>query len=119
MPIDLDRDITINGHLFKAGKGVDTQVNEALEDGSTRTTDYADAIKETLASAKQAELDQHTHHGAVPDPANPSEATAQTPTRPLAAPNLAGEASTVASTEVTNVEEVKDPGDASATGKKK
>jgi hypothetical protein len=109
MALDLDRDITINGHRFEAGKGVNTSVAVPQEDGSSKTVDYADAIKEALAAAKQAEIDQHTHHGAVPDPVNPSEATAQTPTRPLGGPNLAGEATTVTSSEVQNVSEVKDP----------
>lgn len=109
MAIDLDRDVTINGHRFEAGKGINTTVDEPQEDGSSKKVDYADAIKEQLKSAKEAEAYQHTHHGAVPDPADPTEATAQTPTRPLGGPNLVGIETSATTSEVTDVHEVKDP----------
>jgi hypothetical protein len=52
--IDLDRDISINGHVFKAGKGVDTSATDVV-DGKATKNDYADAIKENLKAAQDAE----------------------------------------------------------------
>jgi len=52
MALDLDRDITINGHTFAAGKGVDTKATDTV-DGKAVTTDYADGIKENLKVAQE------------------------------------------------------------------
>jgi len=54
MSLDLDRDISINGHEFKAGKDVNTTVTDTV-DGKVKQVDYADGIKEVLKSAKGAE----------------------------------------------------------------
>lgn len=54
MGVDLDRDVTINGHTFKAGKNVDTKATDSV-DGKTVNNDYADGIKEVLKSAQDSE----------------------------------------------------------------
>lgn len=64
MAVDLDRDITINGHRFAKGKGVDTKAVDYV-DGKAVTNDYADAIKENLSRAKDYDAFASTHHGAV------------------------------------------------------
>ncbi len=69
--VDLERDFNINGVQYNKGKGV--EVN----------SDHAQAIKDLEGDAKSAADYAGTHHGAVPAPNDPMEATAQTPTRPL------------------------------------
>ncbi len=118
MSMDLDQDYNINGHSFRKGKNVDTTVQEVeVDDNGKRKSvkrDYAQAIKEAQeAGANSAEY-INTHHGAVPAPADPQEATAQTPTRPLAAPNVRVTETVKPSVENSGVIEVKD---ASADGK--
>ena len=54
MTMNLDRNISINGHEFKAGKDVVTTVTDTV-DGKAKQVDYADGIKEILKSAKGAE----------------------------------------------------------------
>lgn len=54
MATDLDRDVNINGHEFKAGKNVDTKVTDIV-DGKAVTTDYADGIKEVLKANQVTE----------------------------------------------------------------
>lgn len=81
--MDLDQDYTINGHVFKAGKDVTTEVQEPQDDGSTKTVDYADVIKDMMAASAEGKKFASTHHGAVANSKDPLEATDQTPTRPL------------------------------------
>lgn len=69
--MDLSRDFNINGQAYSKGKGVEVNKEHVsalreLEDGAVKFIDWAT-----------------THHGAVPAPNDPMEATAQTPTRPL------------------------------------
>ena len=52
MALELDRDITINGHTFKKGKDVDTKVTDTV-DGKAVSVDYADGIKEQLLAAQK------------------------------------------------------------------
>ena len=54
MSLDLDRDISINGHVFAAGKGVDTKAIDTVN-GKAVTTDYATGIKEVLKQAQAAD----------------------------------------------------------------
>lgn len=114
MALDLDQDYNINGHSFKKGKDVDTKRTVVDTDGKTKTVDYADAIKEMQKASETSKSYINTHHGAVPDPADPMEATAQTPTRPLAAPNVRAAVSVEPQVTTGEVIEVKDP---SADGK--
>lgn len=114
MTMKLDQDYNINGHVFKAGDKVDTVVETTDADGKTSKVDYADQLKDMVKASKEASDNANTHHGAVPEPSHPQEATAQTPTRPLAAPNLAGETVTSTSSDVENVAEKKDPDGKSA-----
>ena len=114
MSMKLDQDYIINGHEFKAGDSVNTTAQDVDENGKSVTNDYASQLKEMVKSSKESAANVGTHHGAVPEPNDPQEATAQTPTRPLAAPNLAGETQTVSSSDVENVHEKKDPDGKSA-----
>lgn len=114
MGMKLDQDYSINGHVFKAGDNVDTTVDEPQDDGKTKKVDYADQLKEMVKSSKEQADYVNAHHGAVPEPKDPSEATAQTPTRPLGGPNLVGVSTTEVNTEVEDVHEKKDPGNESA-----
>lgn len=54
MSLDLDRDVTINGHSFAAGKGVDTNANDVV-DGKVVKNDYSQSIKDVLQTAKDHE----------------------------------------------------------------
>lgn len=75
--IDLDRDVTINGHLFPAGKGVSTVVQEADPDddnGGTMDVDYGEAIRDVLKANREAIAFAGKHHGAV----KPGDTTATT-----------------------------------------
>jgi len=110
----LDRDYDINGQKFEAGDKVETTRDVTGADGKTSKVDYSDQLKEMVKASEESDANIATHHGAVPEPNDPQEATAQTPTRPLAAPNVAGEAQTVSSSDVENVHEVKDPDGKSA-----
>lgn len=87
MGMDLDRAITINGHVFPAGKDVDTTVEEPDGDGGNTTVDYEEAITDVLKANQEGEEFASKHHGEVPSSADPLEETAQTPTRPLANQN--------------------------------
>jgi hypothetical protein len=69
--MDLDHDFNINGQDYKAGKGV--EINK----------DHVQAVKDMTDSHGEYLDWASTHHGAVPAPNDPQEATAQTPTRPL------------------------------------
>src|SRR4051812_16791759 len=116
MTMKLDQDYNVNGQEFKAGDKVNTTRDVTDADGKVTKVDYADQLKDMVKASKEQADNVNTHHGAVPEPNDPQEATAQTPTRPLAAPNLAGEAQTVSSSDVENVHEVKDP-DGKSAGK--
>ncbi len=96
--IDLEHDITVNGVTYKAGKGV--EVPSAQAEDVQRIND--DAI--------EAGVQAGTHHGAVPAPAYPEEATAQTPTRPLGAPELRQDTNIATGEPVGPVKEVDDKG---------
>lgn len=64
--IDLDRDVTIQGNVFKAGKGVDT--TGYIKDpatGKITEFDATEGIKEILDRAKAGDEFASTHHGAV------------------------------------------------------
>lgn len=74
--MDLDKDVTINGVFY--GKGKDVEVDSKHTEG----------VKEILDGQEGADAYANTHHGAVPPPKYPEEATAQTPTRPLAGPEM-------------------------------
>lgn len=100
--LELAHDYTVNGTSYKAGK--DVEVN----------SDHVDAIKEMQESGRVQRDWETTHHGAVPQPADPQEATAQTPTRPLAAPNLVTSETLNPRVEQGDVIEVKDPGNVGA-----
>jgi len=68
--IDLDRDITINGHVFAAGKGVSTIVQEADPDddnGGTMDVDYGEAVRDVLKANREAIAFAGKHHGQVKD----------------------------------------------------
>lgn len=68
--MDLDRDVTINGHLFAAGKGVSTVVQEPDpedENGGTMDVDYGDAIRDVVKANKDAVEFASVHHGEVKD----------------------------------------------------
>jgi len=86
--MDLDQDYNINGNVFKKGDNVDTKRTVVDNDGKSKSVDFSDQLKEMQDGASNARDWANTHHGAVPAPADPMEATAQTPTRPLAAPNV-------------------------------
>lgn len=74
--LDLNRDFNINGVQYNAGKGVEVR------------SEHVQAIKDIEGDAQSAADYAATHHGAVPAPSHPQEATAQTPTRPLGAPEV-------------------------------
>lgn len=74
--LDLDHDVTINDVTYAKGKGVEVDSKSA------------DEVQRINDEANKAGEQATTHHGAVPAPAYPEEATAQTPTRPLGAPEL-------------------------------
>lgn len=113
--LDLDQDYMVNGHEFKAGKNVSTTVDEPdPETGKTKKVDYADSLQEMMDASRNAADYASTHHGAVPTPDDPNEATAQTPTRPLAGPNVRADESASGGVDQSNVHEVKDPVDNSA-----
>lgn len=81
MAMDLDQDYTVNGHTFKAGKGVDTNVTEADALGKTVKNNYEAGIKEIQErNAEMADLGGHT--SGVPTTSDPTEPTSGTPTRP-------------------------------------
>lgn len=86
--LDLSTDHNINGVQYNAGKGVEVR------------SEHAEAIKENEQNWVNHRGYVTTHHGAVPAPAHPQEATAQTPTRPLAGPEIRQDVTT----EVTPVE---------------
>lgn len=75
--LNLNRDVTINGNVFKAGKDINTEVTDIV-DGKAVKHDYADAIKEQLERAKRYDEFASTHHGAVdyhgPNSFDPDEA---------------------------------------------
>ncbi len=55
MALDLDKDVHINGHTFKAGKNVDTKATDVV-DGKPVSNDYSDGIKDILKN-DQARVD--------------------------------------------------------------
>jgi hypothetical protein len=85
MAVDLEHDVSINGHVFAAGKNVETVVSEPDADnpGQTKEVDYEEAINDVVKSNKKATDFAGKHHGEVKSSEDPLEATAQTPTRPL------------------------------------
>lgn len=75
--VDLDRDVTINGHTFAAGKGVSTVVQEPDPDddnGGTMDVDYGEAIRDVLKANREAIAFAGKHHGEV----KPGDSTATT-----------------------------------------
>lgn len=81
MSLDLDKDYTVNGHVFEAGKGVDTSYTDVDADGKQVKLDAADTIKEMQAAEKTA-ADFGGHTTGVPTMDDPLEPTSGTPTRP-------------------------------------
>lgn len=96
--MDLDHDVTVNGVTYSAGKDVEVP------------SDQAEDIKRMNEDARMATDQATTHHGAVPAPAYPEEATAQTPTRPLGAPHLRASVSSDPKVEDGDVVTVDDKG---------
>ncbi len=81
MAMNLDKDYTVNGVTFKAGKNVDTTYQGVDADGKSVKLDAADAIKDIQDNEKNAdEFGGHTH--GVPTMADPLAPTSGTPTRP-------------------------------------
>jgi hypothetical protein len=74
--LDLSTDHNINGVQYNAGEGVEVR------------SEHVEALKENEENWGKHREYVTTHHGAVPAPAHPQEATAQTPTRPLAGPEV-------------------------------
>ncbi len=95
--MDLDRDFNINGQSYSSGKGV--EVN----------SDHAEAIKDLEKTAKEQGDYQSTHHGAVPAPNDPREATAQTPTRPLGGEHVRQPLTVTPATNDGDIVKVRDP----------
>lgn len=81
MAMDLDKDYTVDGNVFKAGKGVDTTYYGVDKDGKQVKLDAADSIKESQQAAKDAE-NFGGHTSGVPTTDDPLEPTSGTPTRP-------------------------------------
>ena len=81
MAMNLDKDYSVNGHVFKAGDSVDTTYQDTDADGKVVKLDAADAIKQMQESADTAE-DFGGHTEGVPTMADPLEPTSGTPTRP-------------------------------------
>jgi hypothetical protein len=96
--LDLSTDHNINGVQYNAGKDVEVQA------------DHVEAIKENEQNWVNHRGYVTTHHGAVPAPAHPQEATAQTPTRPLAGPEIRQEVTVTPVTEEGNLAVVDDKG---------
>ena len=96
--MDLEHDVTVNGVTYAAGKDVEVP------------SDQAEDIKRMNEEARSATDNATTHHGAVPAPAYPEEATAQTPTRPLGAPHLRASVSSDPRVEDGDVVTVDDKG---------
>ncbi len=96
--IDLEHDVTVNGVTYKAGEGVSVPSAQAKD------------IQRINDDAVEAGVQAGIHHGAVPAPAYPEEATAQTPTRPLGAPNLRQDTEFATGKPVGPVKEVDDKG---------
>lgn len=109
MSIDLDRDIIINGHEFKAGKDVDTIAYDVNDKGKQVKTDYAESIQEQLDNSEGSAEYANTHHGAVPVSDDPNAVTAGTPTRPLGAAQLRADETTDTGINQDNITEVTDP----------
>lgn len=109
MAADLSRDHQVNGHTFKAGKGVDTSITETDSDGKQKKVDYAESLIASENAANDAEAFAATHHGAVPVPDDPNAPTAQTPTRPLGYPELRVEETVTTGIKQGNPHEMKDP----------
>lgn len=82
MSMDLDKDYTVNGHVFKAGKGVDVTANQVDADGKTVKSDFTQAIKDMQAAEKTA-ADFGGHTSAVPTEEDPTTPTSGTPTFPV------------------------------------
>lgn len=79
--MDLDKDYTINGHEFQAGKGVDVSAYDTDSEGKSTKVDYGNSIKELQAQEKELEnIGGHTH--GVPTMKDPTTPTSGTPTRP-------------------------------------
>lgn len=95
--LDLDRDYSVNGRTYPAGSSVEVE------------NQHVDAIKEMQTDGARQHDYEVTHHGAVPMHNDPQEATAQTPTRPLAAPVVIQEAVLRPQTDTGAIVEVKDP----------
>jgi hypothetical protein len=96
--LDLTVDHNINGVEYKAGKGVEVR------------SEHVQALKENDAAYADATAYASTHHGAVPAPAYPQEATAQTPTRPLSGPEIRQAVTTVATPTTGDMQVVDDKG---------
>jgi hypothetical protein len=96
--LDLDEQFSVNGQVYGPGKGVEMD------------SDVAKGIKEQQEYMGVQRSYEGAHHGAVPQPSHPQEATAQTPTRPLAAEQVAVDEVVRPTSEQFNARIVKDPG---------
>jgi hypothetical protein len=95
--MDLAEPVNINGVQYDAGKGVEVQ------------SEHVTAVKDVLVNSETARTYAATHHGAVPAPNDPMEATAQTPTRPLGAEHVRVEETFTGAPEQKNAQVVEDP----------
>lgn len=95
---DLAVDVNVNGTNYPAGKDVEIK------------PEHVEAVDQLHAGYAEQVAWANTHHGAVPVSADPSAATAQTPTRPLGAEHLRIEVSSDPEVADTEPVVVTDPG---------